>query len=152
MINKIKDFLGFVWCLPYTLFAYCIFLPLFRLSKNSFWKMCSNDMLVLFWGNDSVVNKIMCKLEILGITIGSVILINLKNNPEPDINSEVGKRILAEEFEHVRQYRILGIFFVPFYVFFSMIAWLLGYNFYTENYLEIKAKTTSAANWRKIEL
>jgi len=122
-------FLRYLWALPNTLVG-LLFLPLALLSRGRV-KM-SQGVLEIYGGGVSwILKKCLSRKGVVSaLTLGHVIL-------------GIDEDSLAEgrnhEMAHVRQYEMLGPFFLPAYLVASLWGWMKGREAYRENYFECRA-------------
>lgn len=98
-----------MWASPVTFFALVYALTFQALKYYEFHKL-TGDTLV--WKTSDHMPEWLVKrwLKWGGHTFGNVVVV--KNDPDVSFN---GHKTLVHESQHVRQYMILGVFFLPIY-------------------------------------
>lgn len=119
----------YLWVMPNTLMG-LLFLPLALLSRGSV-KM-SRGVLEIHGGAVSWILKkgLLRKGVVSALTLGHVIL---------GIDEDSLAESRNHEMAHVRQYEMLGPFFLPVYLAASLWAWMKGRGAYRGNYFERRA-------------
>lgn len=121
--------LRYLWAMPNTL-AGLLFLPLALLSHGRV--TISQGVLEIHGGAVSWILKkcLLRKGVVSALTLGHVIL---------GIDEDSLAESRDHERVHVRQYEMLGPFFLPVYLAASLWGWMKGRGAYRGNYFELRA-------------